>query len=597
MLRSSRPPCRRSCSPAPSRSQISATVLLLGSLVLAAAANAADAAEDEGFEAWVATTALNLRAGPGTKADVVGILLKYDRIRVLEQTPVGRATWYSIEAGGGYTNGWVNARYVEFGNPPAGVFPEGPVDYGEPQTPTLMKGPWKYEGEKACRSCHLEPTGDFHLGASQVWQHHVHSAAYQSLKREYTREIGRRNRGIDDPLNDWRCVKCHTTAYGADDSQIGDGYTHEEGVTCEVCHGPGSEYADADHGPGVANREAMGFRILKDLKERRQVCTSCHNPASPTYVPFNLREFSRDIAHWVDKEDPHYYVDAREEARRRDAAVAKARAAEAEKALAERREREAAAKSEAERKAAEAKAKAAEAKAKAEAEAEKKRMAALSEQQQQEAARKKAEAAKAAAAAEAAAEAKRIEDEAKRIEEAERRAAEAERRKAEAALTQQKAQEKERARAAETARKEAEEQARRAAASGRGVERYLEDADDVMILNTDGEKYNEVEFAHLAHASDQYMPNGECQTCHHTQEGDESPASCSECHDIGGDADEEKKKTRAVHSKKHPFPRSGDQEQTSCVGCHKSQNELLAMGKREGEKAPTKCTLCHTRKK
>jgi hypothetical protein len=52
-----------------------------------------------------------------------------------------------------------------------------------------------------------------------------------------------------------------------------------------------------------------------------------------------------------------------------------------------------------------------------------------------------------------------------------------------------------------------------------------------------------------------------------------------------------------VHKKTLPFPKEEGQEQVSCVGCHKSQNELLAMGKRTGEKAPTKCTLCHTRKK
>ena len=68
------------------------------------------------------------------------------------------------------------------------------------------------------------------------------------------------------------------------------------------------------------------------------------------------------------------------------------------------------------------------------------------------------------------------------------------------------------------------------------------------------------------------------------------------CHDIGGDADEDIAKKRFAHNKNKGFPRSGDQEETSCVGCHKSQNALLKAGKREGEKAPTKCTTCHKRK-
>jgi hypothetical protein len=584
-----------------SRPPSTATRTLLGILAVAALAiggpAAPSAAQDGGFEAYVATTALNLRAGPGTKTNIVGILLKYDRITVLEQTRIGRATWYSIEASGGYTNGWVNARYVEFGQAPAGIFPEGPVDYGKPETPTLIKGAFKYQGASACRECHLESTGSFHLGASRVWEHHVHSSAYKTLKREYTKEIARRTRGIDDPLGDWRCVKCHTTAYGADQSQLASTYSNEEGVTCEVCHGPSSGYANEDHGPKAANREAMGFHILKDLPERRKLCTSCHNPASPTYVPFNLREFSRDIAHWVDPGDPAYYADARAEAARRDAEVERARQAKAEKEVAERKQREAEAAAAAATAAAAAQSaaerEAAEQKQAAEEEAEKKRLAALSAKQKEEEAARAAEAARAEAAAEAAEAAA----EAKRMEEQERQAAEAAKQKAEADLAQQKAEESDRARKAEAARKKAEDEARAAAAKSTGIERYLEDVDDVVILNTDGVKYNSVEFAHLAHASNQYMPDGECQTCHHTQEGDESPEACSECHEIGGDADEEKKKTRSVHQKNLKFPKPEDQEQVSCVGCHKSQNQLLEMGKRTGEKAPTKCTLCHTRKR
>jgi len=537
----------------------SAAILVL---LAALASGPAAFAQDEGFSAYVNTTALNLRAAPGTKANILGILLKYDAITVLEQTQIGAATWYSVEAGGGYTNGWVNARYVAFGDPPDGanVLPEGPLDYGEQATPTLIRGDFKYVGPGACRDCHMKPTGRFHLGASKVWENHVHSSAYQTLKKDYTREIAQRTRGIDDPLNDWRCVKCHVTAFGADPSQIGSGYSHENGVTCEVCHGPGSAYANVDHGPKASNREAMGFRILKDLTERREVCTSCHNPLSPTYVPFNLREFSRDIAHWVDKGDAFYYEDAAAEATRRESEVQRRR------------------------------------QARAEAQVEEKLAAAPpppppppGETGPSEA-EKAAQAAREAAKREAAAKA-----EAERIAAEERRLAEEERRKAEAALAQEKAQEAKREAAADATRKQAEEQARAAAASSSGIERYLEDVDDTIRLNADGEKYNPVKFNHLAHASKKYVADGTCQTCHHTQEGDDSPEPCSQCHEVGGEADEEKKKSRAVHTKDLPYPKEDGQEHVSCVGCHKTQNEQLAMGTRKGKQAPTKCTGCHTR--
>jgi len=325
-------------------------------------------------------------------------------------------------------------------------------------------------------------------------------------------------------------------------------------------------------------------------------------------VPFNLREFSRDIAHWVDPGDASYYADATAEARRREAAVEQARQAKAEQELAARRQAEAeatAAKtSKQDEEAARMQAEKA-AKEKAEKEqAEKQRLAMLSDQEREKAERMQAEQAKAEARAAAdrqKAEAEKMKAEAaaeaKRMAAAEQAKAEAERQKAEAALAAQKAGEAERAKAEEKARKQAEEEARKSASKSTGVEKFLDDADEVMVLNEEGKKYNKVKFNHLAHASKKYVPDGECQTCHHNLEDKvEKPEPCNSCHDIGGDADEDNAKKHYVHEKDKGFPKEKGQDEVSCVGCHKSQNELLEMGKRKGKKAPIKCTQCHTRK-
>ena len=213
--------------------------------------------------------------------------------------------------------------------------------------------------------------------------------------------------------------------------------------------------------------------------------------------------------------------------------------------------------------------------------------------EQEEADRQAAQAAQQRAereAAERAAAEQRLADEQKREKEQARRAAEV-------ALAAEAAEAAARQAEAAAARKAAETQARAAVKNATGVEAYLEDVDDVIVLNSDGDKYLEVQFPHLAHASKQYLPDGRCNDCHHTQEGDEAPEACNSCHDVGGDADEEKKKKRAVHDKNKGFPRADGQEQTSCVGCHKSMNALLDAGQRSGEKAPTKCTTCHKRKR
>jgi len=299
----------------------SAALIATFAIAFAHTAQAAD-----GQAAYVDTTALNLRVAAGTKSAIVGILLKYDSVTVLSRQKVGSSTWYEIEASGGYTNGFVSARYVQFGDAPAGAVVEETLDYGAQETPTLMRGQFKYVGPKACAECHEDSTGEFPKGASTVWNHTVHSAAYKTLSKDYTIEIAKRKRNIDDPVNDWRCVKCHTTAFGAPPEQLTAGYSNEDGVSCEVCHGPGGGYIDEDHGPSNASRGDLGFRILSNLTERREVCTSCHNVASPTYKPFNLREFSRTIAHWIDPGDRFYYEDAVSEATRRQKRVDKSRA-------------------------------------------------------------------------------------------------------------------------------------------------------------------------------------------------------------------------------------------------------------------------------
>jgi len=135
-----------------------------------------------------------------------------------------------------------------------------------------------------------------------------------------------------------------------------------------------------------------------------------------------------------------------------------------------------------------------------------------------------------------------------------------------------------------------------ATAAPAGLERHLAGLPDAFTLNPNGEKYGPVHFAHAAHATAKYGAGIQCQTCHHTQTGDEKPVKCETCHNVGGKAGEKKPQTEAVHAKDKPFPQEAGQKEVSCIGCHQAQNALLAEGKRSGKEAPTKCTACHERK-
>ena len=155
--------------------------------------------EKAALSAHVTATALNVRSGPGTKNRVVGILLKYDPVTITGRRRLRMGTWYNIDAAGGYVDGWVSGAYISLSPPPRQVKVEG-VDYGAQETPTLVKDDrFKYVGVTACKKCHVKSTGQFPKGAFSVWKGHFHADAFRSLARNYTREIAKRVRGIDDP--------------------------------------------------------------------------------------------------------------------------------------------------------------------------------------------------------------------------------------------------------------------------------------------------------------------------------------------------------------------------------------------------------------
>ena len=78
-----------------------------------------------------------------------------------------------------------------------------------------------YTGAKRCASCHFDQY--------MKWKKSGHSKAFEMLTAKYQQ--------------DEKCLKCHVTGLG-----LPTGFKDMEstpalaGITCEVCHGPGSEH-------------------------------------------------------------------------------------------------------------------------------------------------------------------------------------------------------------------------------------------------------------------------------------------------------------------------------------------------------------------
>jgi len=132
----------------------------------------------------------------------------------------------------------------------------------------------QYIGAAKCKMCHNKAE----KGAQYTkWLASPHAKAMASLK------------GAD--LKNPKCLKCHSTAAGADQSLIAS-ITVEEGVSCESCHGAGSLYKVAT----VMKDEKLAMSkglVLPDEK----VCIKCHNSESPNFKGFNFKEYAAKIAH------------------------------------------------------------------------------------------------------------------------------------------------------------------------------------------------------------------------------------------------------------------------------------------------------------
>jgi hypothetical protein len=161
-----------------------------------------------------------------------------------------------------------------------------------PSQPDAAHGPSKYQGSGDCNRCHEKPTKDdidngttkyFSMTELPTWaEKDKHALAYQVLKNSRSKRMGELL-GIQ-PETDASCLGCHSVKVDA--SQCAEGKTgrvQEKGVSCEVCHGPASNWIDDHWHPNKwrnkltrAEKTAQGLVDLRDDVTRAEVCLSCH---------------------------------------------------------------------------------------------------------------------------------------------------------------------------------------------------------------------------------------------------------------------------------------------------------------------------------
>ncbi len=124
---------------------------------------------------------------------------------------------------------------------------------------------------KGCKMCHKKD------GSWDVWEKSKHAKAGEALKSEAAKAVA------PDAEKNETCLKCHMVG-------------KDEGVGCEACHGPGSEYKAMDVMKDPAKAKEKGC-----IKPDEAVCKKCHgakpekHPAGPE---FKYEEAKEKIKHW-----------------------------------------------------------------------------------------------------------------------------------------------------------------------------------------------------------------------------------------------------------------------------------------------------------
>ncbi|MDK9699849.1 MAG: cytochrome c family protein [bacterium] len=134
-------------------------------------------------------------------------------------------------------------------------------------------------GLKKCAMCHKgEAKGKIY----ESWMETGHAKAYSLLANEKSAEVMKKLNRTGSAQDDKECLSCHVTNMTLKD----------EGVSCESCHGAGSDYSPMkvmkDHAASVA----AGM-----VEKPKEGCVKCHNEKSPTYKEFKLDEAWAKVAH------------------------------------------------------------------------------------------------------------------------------------------------------------------------------------------------------------------------------------------------------------------------------------------------------------
>lgn len=155
---------------------------------------------------------------------------------------------------------------------------------------------FKYVGVSKCQTCHKSEAQGKQF---DIWQASKHSQAWKNLQTDAADKIAKDKGFTTKAAETPQCVKCHVLGMDIVPDALADSFSKEDGVQCETCHGPGSEYKAMSIMKDKQKAIENGMNPITDINA---LCVSCHNPESPTFQGFNFDEMWAKIKHYKPKQ-------------------------------------------------------------------------------------------------------------------------------------------------------------------------------------------------------------------------------------------------------------------------------------------------------
>jgi hypothetical protein len=126
-----------------------------------------------------------------------------------------------------------------------------------------------YVGAGKCKICHQSEKQGRQF---PIWSESKHSQSFVALASEKAQPIAQ-ELGLTNPQESPKCFECHSPlAEKAVDLKA-------EGVSCEVCHGPGSAYKTLSIMKNKEEAVKNGLILYSSPEAIKKQCLTCHQNA------------------------------------------------------------------------------------------------------------------------------------------------------------------------------------------------------------------------------------------------------------------------------------------------------------------------------